>query len=31
MKEIPLVEDDPNAFMAEDEDSPEALTRALRW
>eukprot|EP00775_Hariotina_reticulata_P003269 gene3269-3546_t len=31
MKEIPMVEDDPNAFMAEGEDSPASLTRALRW
>ena len=27
----PVVEDDPAAFAAEGEDSPEALTRALRW
>ncbi|GBF91893.1 urea active transporter [Raphidocelis subcapitata] len=31
MREIPLVEDDPNAFDMEGEDSPEALTQALRW
>jgi hypothetical protein len=27
----PAVEDDPMAFAAEGEDSPEALTKALRW
>uniref|UniRef100_A0A383VGD7 Urea active transporter n=1 Tax=Tetradesmus obliquus TaxID=3088 RepID=A0A383VGD7_TETOB len=31
MKEIPMVEDDPNAFSADGEDSPASLTRALRW
>ena len=31
MREIPLVEDDAGAFQADGDDSPEALTRALRW
>ncbi|GBF99241.1 urea-proton symporter-like [Raphidocelis subcapitata] len=31
MRDIPLVEDDPAAFASDGEDSPEALTRALRW
>eukprot|EP00878_Enallax_costatus_P017535 GHUV01018420.1.p1 GENE.GHUV01018420.1~~GHUV01018420.1.p1 ORF type:complete len:502 (+),score=164.21 GHUV01018420.1:1083-2588(+) len=31
MKEIPMVEDDPNAYAADGEDSPASLTRALRW
>ena len=31
MKEIPLVEDDPNAHLSEGDASPESLTRALKW
>ena len=30
LAEIPLVEDDPNAYMT-GEDSPEAMTKALKW
>ncbi|KAI8468533.1 MAG: urea active transporter [Monoraphidium minutum] len=29
--EIPLIEEDPNAYLSEGADSPEALTKALRW
>jgi urea-proton symporter len=31
LAEIPLVEDDPNAYMSQGEDSPEAMTKALRY
>jgi Na+/proline symporter len=31
MKDIPLVEDDPAAYEDDGDDSPEALTKALRW
>ncbi len=31
MKEIPLLEDDPNAHLCDGDASPEALTRALKY
>lgn len=31
MANIPLVEDDPNAFLADGEDSPEELNKAVKW
>jgi Na+/proline symporter len=31
LAEIPLVEEDPNAYLSDGNDSPEALTKALKW